>query len=461
MGVAYCQVGLMMGVAIDPCIDSAVSDVVAKFGSEGHVQRGAGIPLVNGRECRKVMCNNYNLFRIARFNGILYSLPMQIKGHRPLNCAKCESERTKITTWCRDYSRVFINFVAINKSNMKTEIEILQYLHYNPLSKRAEILPSLSKQVSDRTLMRMLSDAVSNGNVEVVGRGPATRYKLTPQAHVTMELNLDTYFDQDIDERQVQTAFNFELINDILPHVNLFTNEELEKLAEAQTVFRKHLSEMCDLEYRKEMERLGIDLSWKSSQIEGNTYSLLETERLLKEKQTASGKTKEEAVMLLNHKDALDFILNVPEYLKDMAVARIEEIHALLTKELGVERNIRHRRVGITGTNYTPLDNEFQIREALEDTVTLINGKTNIFEKALLALVLLSYIQAFTDGNKRTARIVSNGILIANGYCPISFRTVDSVDYKKAMLMFYEQNNIAAFKRIFIEQFLFAVKTYF
>ena len=344
---------------------------------------------------------------------------------------------------------------------MTTEVEIYLYLHYNPLAKRSDILPSLSKQVSDRTLMRMLSEATAKGHIEVVGRGPATRYRLTPQAHVTMELNLDTYFDKDADERQVQESFNFELINEILPKVDLFTDEELQRLDDAQKLFRKHLSEMSELEYRKEMERLGIDLSWKSSQIEGNTYSLLETERLLKEKQTASGKTKEEAVMLLNHKDALDFILDVPDYLKDLTIARIEEIHTLLTKELGVERSIRHRRVGITGTNYTPLDNEFQIREALEDSVRLINGKSNIFEKALLALVLLSYIQAFTDGNKRTARIVSNGILIANGYCPISFRTVDSIDYKKAMLMFYEQNNIAAFKRIFIDQFLFAVKTYF
>ncbi len=344
---------------------------------------------------------------------------------------------------------------------MTTEIEILQYLHYNPLAKRSDILPSLSKQVSDRTLMRMLSEATAKGHIEVVGRGPATRYRLTPQAHVTMELNIDTYFDKDVDEREMQESFNFELINEVLPKVELFTQEELQQLDDAQGLFRQHLSEMSDLEYRKEMERLGIDLSWKSSQIEGNTYSLLETERLLKEKQTASGKTKEEAVMLLNHKDALDFILDVPDYLKNLTVARIEEIHALLTKELGVERNIRHRRAGITGTNYTPLDNEFQIREALEDTVRLVNGKSNIFEKALLALVLLSYIQAFTDGNKRTARIVSNGILIANAYCPISFRTVDSIDYKKAMLMFYEQNNIAAFKRIFIDQFLFAVKTYF
>lgn len=218
---------------------------------------------------------------------------------------------------------------------------------------------------------------------------------------------------------------------------------------------------MTELEYRKEMERLGVDLSWKSSQIEGNTYSLLETERLLKDKQTASGKTKEEAIMLLNHKDALDFVLDVPDYLKELSVHRIEDIHSILTKELEVDRNIRHRRVGITGTNYRPLDNEFQIREALEDTCTLVNGKDNVFEKALLTLVLLSYIQAFVDGNKRTARITSNAILIANSYCPISFRAVDSIDYKKAMLMFYEQNNIAAFKKIFIEQFLFAVKTYF
>lgn len=344
---------------------------------------------------------------------------------------------------------------------MTRDIEILQFLHYNPDSSRAQIAKGISNPPSEATLKRMIAIGVNNGNIEVIGKGPSTRYRLSPQAHLTMELNLDTYFNKDIDERKIQETFNFQLINETLPRVELFTREELNILNKAQQQFQNHLAEMTDIEYRKEMERLGIDLSWKSSQIEGNTYSLLETERLLKEKQTASGKTKEEAIMLLNHKDALDFILDVPEYLKDISVARIEEIHALLTKELGVERNIRHRRVGITGTNYLPLDNEFQIREALDDSVELINKKENVFEKALLALVLLSYIQAFTDGNKRTARIVSNGILIANNYCPISFRTVDSVDYKKAMLIFYEQNNIAAFKKIFIDQFLFAVKTYF
>ena len=344
---------------------------------------------------------------------------------------------------------------------MTIDIEILQFLHYHPLANRTEIMAGLTKAPSDSTMKRLLSAAVKEGNIETAGRGPATKYKLTPQAHVTMPLDLATYFDKDIDEREVQESFNFDLIRDVLPKVEIFTKEELEVLNDAQMEFEKNTEGMTELEYRKEMERLGVDLSWKSSQIEGNTYSLLETERLLKDKQTASGKTKEEAVMLLNHKDALDFVLGAPNYLKELSVHRIEDIHSILTKELEVDRNIRHRRVGITGTNYRPLDNEFQIREALEDTCTLVNGKNNVFEKALLTLVLLSYIQAFVDGNKRTARITSNAILIANGYCPISFRTVDSIDYKKAMLMFYEQNNIAAFKKIFIEQFLFAVKTYF
>lgn len=344
---------------------------------------------------------------------------------------------------------------------MTIDIEILQFLHYHPLANRTEIMAGLTKAPSDSTMKRLLSAAVKEGNIETAGRGPATKYKLTPQAHVTMPLDLATYFDKDIDEREVQESFNFDLIRNVLPKVEIFTKEELEVLNDAQMEFKKNTEGMTELEYRKEMERLGVDLSWKSSQIEGNTYSLLETERLLKDKQTASGKTKEEAIMLLNHKDALDFVLDIPDYLKELSVHRIEDIHSILTKELEVDRNIRHRRVGITGTNYRPLDNEFQIREALEDTCTLVNGKDNVFEKAFLTLVLLSYIQAFVDGNKRTARITSNAILIANGYCPISFRTVDSIDYKKALLMFYEQNNIAAFKKIFIEQFLFAVKTYF
>lgn len=344
---------------------------------------------------------------------------------------------------------------------MTRENEILQYLHYNPDSSRSDIEIGMKLNESPATVKRILSYLAQKGFAIVSGKGRATKYNVSPQAHVTMELDIDTYFEKETDEREVHTTFNFGLINDILPKVELFTPEEISQLDSLQAQFARNLVGITQTEYRKEMERLGIDLSWKSSQIEGNTYSLLETEKLLKEKQTASGKTKEEAVMLLNHKDALDFILREPELFQKLSVRRIEELHSLLVKELNVDKGIRKRRVGVAGTNYRPLDNEFQIREALEDSCRLINGKESVFEKALLALVLLSYIQAFSDGNKRTARIAGNAMLIANNYCPISFRTVDSIDYKKAMLIFYEQNNISAFKKIFIEQFSFAVQTYF
>jgi len=91
----------------------------------------------------------------------------------------------------------------------------------------------------------------------------------------------------------------------------------------------------------------------------------------------------------------------------------------------------------------------------------LINAKKNGFEKALLAVVLISYIQPFEDGNKCTGRMLSNAILLAYDACPLSYRSVDSLDYKKAMLLFYEQNNVSAFKRLFIEQNVFAVNNYF
>ncbi len=344
---------------------------------------------------------------------------------------------------------------------MTIQVEILQFLHFHPLSSRAEIAMALNDAPNERTLKRIIADAVHRGDIIMEGKGKATRYSLSAQAQLTMPIDINTYFLKDIDERVVQENFNFDLICNVLPQVTLFTEEETKRLETAHQMFLTNMKSLNEIEYRKEMERLGIDLSWKSSQIEGNTYSLLETERLLKEKQTAEGKSKDEAVMLLNHKDALDFILDNPDYLKEISVRNIEDIHRILTKELGVGGGIRMRRVGITGTNYRPLDNEFQIREALEDSCKLINGKTNIFEKALWTLVLLSYIQAFSDGNKRTARIVSNAILLAWGYCPISFRTVDSIEYKKAMLLFYEQNNISAFKQIFIEQYEFATKNYF
>ncbi|MBS9768941.1 MAG: Fic family protein [Flavobacteriaceae bacterium] len=342
------------------------------------------------------------------------------------------------------------------------EQEIIDFIKERERVSAKEILvgtPSFA--MSSATLKRVLAKLIAQQYIATIGQGRSTKYEISPIYNVIQPIDIDEYYKKEIDERNIKEHFNFTLIDEILVKNSIFTDEELLKLDALQEKFKYNISQISANNYKKEFERLAIDLSWKSSQIEGNTYSLLETERLLKEKETAEGKTKEEAVMLLNHKMALDFILDNTDYLYPLQISKIEDIHSILTKELAVERNLRKRRVGISGTNYKPLDNEFQIKEALIKTCELINTTKNVFEKSLLALVLISYIQPFEDGNKRTARIVSNAILMNEGHCPLSFRTVNSIEYKKAMLLFYEQNNIYNFKKIFINQFEFAVNTYF
>jgi Fic family protein len=316
-------------------------------------------------------------------------------------------------------------------------------------------------EISVATLRRKLQELVTEDLINAIGELKSRKYEISNGYNIIRPIDVDQYFEKEIDERIIQDKFNIELISQTLQNISIFTNTELDQLNNLQEKFKSNSSKLSKSEYKNELERLAIDLSWKSSQIEGNTYSLLETERLLKDKETAAGKTKDEATMLLNHKDALDFIIKNPNYINPLNVSSIEDIHSILVKELDISRNIRSSRVGISGTNYKPLDNEFQIKEAVESMCTLINSKKNVFEKALLSLVLVSYIQPFSDGNKRTARIISNAILINNHFCPISFRTIDSIEYKKAMLVFYEQTNISPFKKAFIDQFEFAVNTYF
>ncbi len=341
------------------------------------------------------------------------------------------------------------------------DLHIIDFVKFNGSCSSKEIFDGMNLSCSYATLKRLLTELKAKNYLISQGRGKGTKYLLSPMYDYIHPIDIEKYYEKEIDERKIRENFNFDLVTEVFPKHSLFTESELKKLDSLHLTYRKNISELSPGQYKKEIERLAIDLSWKSSQIEGNTYTLLETERLLREKETASGKTREEATMLLNHKDALDFIIKETDYLNPLSLSKVEDIHSILVKELGVERNLRKGRVGISGTNYKPLDNEFQISEALDKSCEVINLKENPFEKALLALLLLSYIQPFADGNKRTARIVGNAILMSHGHCPLSFRTVDSIDYKKAMLLFYEQNNISAFKEIFIEQVDFAVKTYF
>ena len=341
--------------------------------------------------------------------------------------------------------------------------EIIEYIHYHPLAKRADIVKSIGADSSESTIKRLIARAIEDGMVEVSGVGRGTSYTITSKAHLLRTVDLDTYYSVPMDKREVQIGYNFELIREEIPKIDLFSPEELDRLEKCQAIFKRHMQEMPrgSCAYNRELERLGIDLSWKSAQIEGNTYTLIETETLFKELKEAKGKKHEEAQMLLNHKSALKAIIEAPDYFRRLSLGRLEDIHGVLVEHLNVERSMRYRRVRITGTKYQPLEVEAQIREAIEDMCELINGKGNPYEKALLALLLIAYIQPFEDGNKRTSRLTANALLLAYGCCPLTFRSVDANDYRAALLLFYEQNNVSAFKRIFLEQVEFACNEYF
>jgi len=337
---------------------------------------------------------------------------------------------------------------------------IIDFVRANQPVDRATIYRGVKVKIGDSTIRRLLLE-MTPALIKTNGKGKARTYSISSVYELLVPIDMDSYYNLLPEERKAKTSFNLDLIPKVLNKVQLFTKGELEYLNALHDTYIKNIAPLTSNQYKKELEILAIDLSWKSGEIEGNTYTLLETEVLIKYKELADGKKQEDAIMLLNHKDALDFIISEPDYLKPVKVSRIEDIHSLLIKNLGVERNIRKRGIGVGGTEYKPLSVEQQIVEAMQQMCNLVNSTDNIFEKALLLVVLLSYIQAFNDGNKRTARIIGNAILMENGYCPLSYRSVKASDYKKAMLLFYEQNNITEFKKVFISQYEYAVNKYF
>ena len=192
---------------------------------------------------------------------------------------------------------------------------VLQYIKEHPGTSSKQIADAMAGEASLATVKRAINELSNSYYINVEGKARATKYYISP---LFAPIDLNEYYSKEVDERQIQTGYNFDLIPHVLSHVQLFTEQEMSDLNALQNQFAQNFSMLTDEQKHKEMERLGIDLSWKSSQIEGNTYSLLETERLLKEKQTAAGKTKEEAIMLLNHKDALDFIVANPDYMEHL-----------------------------------------------------------------------------------------------------------------------------------------------
>lgn len=325
-----------------------------------------------------------------------------------------------------------------------------------------DIRNQLSKfdiHASNTSIVRDLAVLIQNNFIQTIGGGRSTKYRELKQHPNHKYIDINEYFEKEKDERKLTSeSFDSKIFKKL---ENIFSRDELEKLENKNDIYITNIKKISNTIKRLETERFTIELSWKSSQIEGNTYSELETEELIKNKIEAYGHKKSEAIMILNHKKALDFINENPVYFKEISLKKLEELHKIIVGNLDIHYNIRKFPVRITGTNYRPLDNEYKIKEAVEKMIVFINKTEHIIVKAFLALILISYIQPFEDGNKRTARLLTNALLIARNYCPLSYRSIKESEYKKAVLVFYESHNADPMKRIFIEQFKFAVNNYF
>lgn len=343
----------------------------------------------------------------------------------------------------------------------KRQDAVLNFIEKNASASISQIVSHIKDElgaITRITISRDLEKMLALNLIQKKGAGRSTYYELSNQYATIKKIDIKEYFSVAPDERKIKDFFNFKIFNQLQ---NVLTDSEKQKLFELNKLYQEKIDKIPLDALKKETERLNIDFSWKSSKIEGNTYDLLETEQLIKNQKQAKGHTKEEAYMILNHKKTLDYINENKKDFQSISVQKIENIHSLLVKNLKITKGLRKTLVRITGTNYTPIDNDFQIREALEKTCELVNDTKNVFEKAIILMLLIAYIQPFIDGNKRTSRLSGNAILQSFNACPLSYRSMDEIEYKKAVLLFYEQNNISYFKELFIKQFEFAIKNYF
>jgi hypothetical protein len=214
---------------------------------------------------------------------------------------------------------------------------------------------------------------------------------------------------------------------------------------------------------RQVMGRLLIDLSWASSYLEGNTYSLLDTERLISFGQAAEGKDALETQMILNHKQAIEFLVESADEVGFNSYT-ILNLHAILSDNLLPDPQscgrLRQIGVGMGGSVYTPLSAPQLLEEYFQRVLDIAAAISDPFEQSFFALVHLSYLQPFEDVNKRVARLSANIPLIRNNLCPLSFVDLPKLIYIEGILGVYELNRIELLRDVFVWGYERSVKRY-
>ena len=335
-----------------------------------------------------------------------------------------------------------------------------------------DIAGALPITLPHRTLQRRLASLVADQRLIAEGRGRASRYRL-PAIAVEMHSALrapqgeaygETYIPisskaMDIKaavrepiQRRRPVGYNRTFLDGYRPNETFYLPAEIR-----QRLFELGRSPDGDqlaagTYVRKIFSRLLIDLSWNSSRLEGNTYSLLETERLLELGEAADGKGVKEAQMILNHKAAIEMLV---DQAAETGFNRytIFNLHALLSNNLLDPRacgRLRSVPVGVAKTVYHPLEVPQLIEECFQKLLDTATAIQDPFEQAFFAMVHLPYLQPFEDVNKRVSRLAANLPLIRRNLCPLSFVDVPESSYVDGMLGVYELNRIELLRDVFV-----------
>lgn len=323
------------------------------------------------------------------------------------------------------------------------EEEVVLLLAAYPRLGGRELLARLPGPISQPTLSRRIERLVKAGIVRREGKARSTIYRLAdPRAYVSLPM-----------QRRTPAAYDLDWLARIDPaSTRFFSTEEESRLI----AIGRAPGVTPNLFYERIFERFLIDLSWASSKMEGNTYTLLDTERLVTLGESAEGKELEEATMILNHKRAVMYLV---ENVAEVAVSArdIKNLHALLSRDLvreGEPGKLRTTIVNITNSQYSPLSVPQQIEEQFAQMVDKASRFSSPLEQSFFLLAAISYLQPFIDVNKRTARLAANIPLFKAGLCPLSYRHMDSQRYLGGLLLFYETLNHGALKDAYIDGYV-------
>ena len=336
-----------------------------------------------------------------------------------------------------------------------TDRAILDYIAGHPGAGREDIRRNVASEVSPPTVWRALKRLVDEGRLDVSGKARATGYSLAGAAAV--RAHLQTPYN-----RRRPAVYRKAFIDRYVPDKSFYLGEaDRRRLHEAGRPAPPALP--AGTYARRILERLLVDLSWASSRMEGNTYNILETERLIRFGEEAAGKDRKEAVMILNHKEAIRY---VADHLAEITIGRpdIFGIHALLANSLLVDPamagRLRRMPVGISHSSYRPLDDPFAIEEEFGVLVEKAAAIADPFEQSFFLLVHIPYLQAFDDINKRTARVASNIPLLKADLAPMSFLTMDDTAYIDGLIGIYELGNVSLLREAFIDSYLASAENY-